>query len=423
MNRSARSSATALLALAIAGCGVVAPPTPTPTPIPTPTVPPTARPSGTPVDPTAALAQIAREVEGIRGLRSEQTIQPTIIDEEHLRAILRKLNAEENPPERIAAQERLYRALGILTGETSLAALTEDLLGEQVAGFYVPERDALYVVSRSGALAAAEKVTFAHEFDHALQDQAFDLEPLTADAETEGDRALARLALIEGDATLVMSYWAQEHLGLLDLIQLLSESFGPGQASLDAVPSFLRDSLLFPYERGLEFVLGIQMQGGWEAVNAAYAAPPDSTEQILHPEKYAAREAALEVEIPANLPSRIGPGWTMTLIDTLGEFQIGAWLAARGAPRAEALSAAAGWGGDRVAVLTGPEGRWLVALVTRWDNDAEAAEFAAAAEAVLPALYPSVLKTQFGARVVFVADNPSTLDNLWGMVLAALSPP
>ena len=273
-----------------------------------------------------------------------------------------------------------------------------------MAGFYVPEEDALYVVSRSGELAAAEKVTFAHEFDHALQDQAFDLEPLTADAETEGDRALARLALIEGDATLVMSYWAQEHLGLLELIQLFSESFGPGQASLDAVPSFLRDSLLFPYERGLEFVMGIQLQGGWEAVNAAYAAPPDSTEQILHPEKYAAREAPVAVHLPSEVAARLGPGWKLTLEETFGEFQFRAWLAATGRDLATASAAAAGWGGDRIGLYEGPDGAWAVLLMSAWDTPADAQEFTAAVPD-----HPFGLTRTDGRRVnvLFGSDGPT----------------
>jgi hypothetical protein len=45
--------------------------------------------------------------------------------------------------------------------------------------------------------------------------------------------------------------------------------------------------------------------------------------------------------------------------------------------------AAAGWGGDRVVDLEGPDGTWAVVWQTTWDTAADAAEFAPAAESAL----------------------------------------
>lgn len=364
-----------VLSLGVAGCGGAAP-----SATGVPTAPPTASPAGptaTPLDPATIYERIELQVVELRGLPALRPVTRTTIDEAALREILAEITAEEQPADQVAATERLYRGLGLLAEGESLAEITEELLADQVAGFYRTDTRELYVVSRSGSgsrIGVEEKVIFAHEFTHALQDQHFPLEPLTEDAFTEGDRAIARAALIEGDATLLMSLWSQQHLSFAELLQLVGMAIGPGQAGLDGVPPFLRDSLLFPYEAGLQFVMALHTRGGWEAVDAAFADPPDSTEQILHPEKYTAREAPIQVELPAGLAARMGDGWRLTLEDTLGEFQIAAWLRITG-DATTAADAAAGWGGDRLALLEGPSGEWAIVLRTDWDTDADAAAF------------------------------------------------
>ena len=110
---------------------------------------------------------------------------------------------------------------------------------------------------------------------------------------------------------------------------------------------------------------------------------PESTEQILHPEKYAADEEPVEVQLPADLATDLGTGWTVPLQDTFGEFQTGIWLREGGVPQAAADAAAAGWGGDRLAVIDGPDGAWAVAMHTAWDTEADAAEFETAATTAL----------------------------------------
>lgn len=362
------------LSLAVAGCGAAGPaPTASPTAFATP-----AGPSATRPDPATIYERIERQVVDLRGLAALRPVKRTTIDEAALRKILAEMTAEEQPPDQVAATERLYRGLGLLAEGESLAAITEELLGDQVAGFYRTDTRELYVVSRSGGrVGVEEKVIFAHEFTHALQDQHFPLEPLTQDAFTEGDRALARTALIEGDATLLMSLWSQEHLSFAELLQLVGMAIGPNQAGLEDVPPFLRESLLFPYEAGLQFVMAIHTGGGWQAVDAAFADPPDSTEQILHPEKYETREAPMEVELPAGLAARMGSGWRITLEDTLGEFQIGAWLRITG-DATTAADAAAGWGGDRILLLEGPDDAWAIAWETAWETAADAEAFAGA---------------------------------------------
>jgi hypothetical protein len=107
--------------------------------------------------------------------------------------------------------------------------------------------------------------------------------------------------------------------------------------------------------------------------------------------------------VPLDAPAiaaRLGAGWTATPADTLGEFQIGSWLRARGVTGTgggvSGDTAAAGWGGDRYALIDGPGGAYALVLLTTWDTPADATEFAAAAT-------QAVVGVPGEARVVRVA--------------------
>ena len=152
-----------------------------------------------------------------------------------------------------------------------------------------------------------------------------------------------------------------------------------------------------------------------DGLEKTYARVPESTEQILHPEKYQAGEGPVEIEVPEDFTTRIGPDWDLALDDTFGEFQTSVWL--RDAGAANATEAAAGWGGDRVLVLEGPGDAWATVLATEWDSAADAAEFEASAGPVVDALdNPAALLpggTDTG-RWVVVASNDDVLEAVAG---------
>ncbi len=372
-------------------------------------------PTPTPEDPAVAYARIEQQVQMIRGLAAKAPVQPKVLDEAGLMASVRQHFDRDNPPALIAATERLYRALGMLPADASLKELYLKLLDSQVAGFYDPDEKALFVVSRSGGLGPAEQVTFAHEFDHALQDQTFGLKKLGTAVPDQSDRSLARLSLAEGDATLLMSDWAQAHFTPVQMLQLLQTSVDPAQsAALASMPPILRDQLLFPYTRGLAFVQGLWATGGWAAVDAAYATPPDSTEQIMHPEKYVAHEAVATIEVPGDLASRLGAGWRVDMQDTMGEFGLAEWLSGGGGVSVDVASAAAaGWGGDRLMLVSNGS-TFGIAVQTTWDTAADASEFAAAARTALQAMSGKTALVEGAANRVtfFVASDSVTIDRL-----------
>ena len=269
------------------------------------------------------------------------------------------------------------------------------------------------MVSRTAAVGPADESTYAHEFTHQLQDQHFDLDKLGIDVSDQSDRSLARLALVEGDATSAQTTWMTQTLTSQELGEVFAAGLDP--AALEAfnnAPEYLRETALFPYQEGLAFVMRLVATGGYPAVDAVFADPPDSTEQILHPDKYVNREAPIAVKIPAGLAKKIGAGWTEVGQDTLGEMLLRLWLKIGGTAGADATKAAAGWGGDRLALYRNPDGKTAIVLVTDWDTAADATEFDTAARAALAGVQTTSAGRRSGTRVALAIGDPAAVQAL-----------
>jgi len=396
---------TLSLVLALAGC--TSTPTATPTPAATLGASPAANPSAaatepapsaTPADPAAVYGAIAAQVEHIRGLQPNADVTPVVIDQATLTKNLTADFDRSNPASAIAHSQAELITLGLLPPGTDLRAAVLAFQSGQVLGYYSPEEHKLFVVSRAGGIGPTQRLTYSHEFTHELQDQHFDLKSLGLDAQDQGDRSLARLSLVEGDAVSVQYAWMATALSQEELGQVLAESLDPaGLAALNAAPPILRETSLFPYTAGLSFVQQLLGTTGYPAVDAAFASPPDSTEQILHPEKYAAHEAPVEVTPAKDLGSHLGSGWSEVALDTLGEEFLRVWLNQHGS--ANAYAAAAGWGGDRLVLLSGPAGANVVVLETVWDTPTDATEFGAAVGTFSATLSATVVHTAGSSRV------------------------
>ncbi|HEX5148632.1 MAG TPA: hypothetical protein VFW02_06085, partial [Candidatus Limnocylindrales bacterium] len=379
------------------------------------TVPATPSASPSPVSSAEldrAYDTIEDDVVAIRGLEPKRDVARQFIDEAELRTLITEQFDAETPPAYLAATERLYKALDLIPADTDLRDLTLDLLSGGVAGFYRDDQNTLYVVSKTGLPGVNERITFAHEYDHALQDQNTSVFKDQDGILDQTDRILARQAIYEGDASLLMTVWASTHFDLSDLAELLTLSSDPeAQALLNRMPAILRETLVFPYTTGLSFVQAAQLRGGWEAVDDFYDRMPESTEQILHPDSYRTSEHPVAVDLPDDLASQLGAGWSVPLEDTFGEFQLGIWLREAGVAATTAQVATAGWGGDRLAVAEGPDGAWGVVLETTWDSEADATEFLDAAQSAVDGLSsPARISAPVGQTVtILVASDEKTL--------------
>lgn len=361
---------------------------------------------------------IAREVALMRGLSLKSPMQKGVRDRKQLRETLVRRIAEEYTDEEIAAEGKLYKQLGLFPQDLDYKALILDLLTEQIAGFYDQNSKELYIMS--GLPAALQRPTMAHEIFHVLQDQHFDILAMQApfDPKANGDFQLARSALLEGDATLLMiDFTLKENaqlpqgaitslaqmplvLGAVSVLTLenltsIQSILGgseperdptPGarESASDRAPAVLKESLIFPYVAGLRFILmAYSKLGSWEAMRAIYADAPVSTEQIIHPERYFAKDlpTLLEFDPGSALP---GKTWTPIYENVAGEFQMYLTLKQhlridrkQGAPlpAIDLPIAVEGWGGDKLLAFENADEDVLIAHMSSWDTLQDAAEY------------------------------------------------
>ena len=220
--------------------------------------------------------------------------------------------------------------------------------------------------------------TVAHEMVHALTDQHFQLRRLRAVG--SDDAALAARAVAEGDADFTRRLWEGLRAGrkqdaVLARIGRASTALAGRELSgetLEKLPFVVREMVAFPYLSGLHFIALIHAAGGFPLVNRIYHHLPQSTEQVLHPQKYADGEPPLRVPSPP-----VPAGWRPVYSATLGELGIRS-LFERCLPAARARSAAEGWGGDRFLVIDKQGVLPRLLWSTAWDDEEAATEFAQA---------------------------------------------
>jgi hypothetical protein len=237
--------------------------------------------------------ELQDDVEDIGGLPFKAPVPLDFIGPAEMRRYLREVIDDQYPPARAEADGRLLKALDLLPPDASLRDLRTRLLEENVAGFYDerPGRKKLYAVSDDRTMTPSNQIVLAHELRHAMQDQYVDVHRALPESVGDfDDRRVALMALLEGDATLVMERFLMRRLGLPAAADADLSGAGLATPMLPGVPDVLRDHLLVPYLAGRDFVRALHARAGWDSVRRAWDDPPRSTEQVLHPEKYVARE-------------------------------------------------------------------------------------------------------------------------------------
>ncbi|HUO65086.1 MAG TPA: ImmA/IrrE family metallo-endopeptidase [Terriglobales bacterium] len=263
----------------------------------------------------------------------------------------------------LEAERKSMVAWGVLPADYDLQRLFLDLLEEQVSAYYDP-RGKVMVVG-DWLPPEQQRAALMHELVHALQDRELPIDTFIGPDPGQGDRLLARQALIEGEAVSLTFDLLLKPQGM-DISRLPDLSMTQGLITtsaggpvIDKAPKFVRDLLLFPYVEGLGFIYQFRKRQPWSGMSAVYKDPPRSTTQILHPEKYLdAREDPLAVVIPDLSP--LLPGSRLVSEDDLGEFSLGAVLAFH-LGDTEGPRVAVGWRGDRYRIWEDTAGRFTIA--------------------------------------------------------------
>lgn len=317
--------------------------------------------------------RVAREIPRIERATGLSFKAPPKVEQrtrEEVRRFLEQRFSEDLPPEELSGMERVYKRFGLLPVNMDLRQFMLDLLTEQVAGYYDPKTKVLYVVE--GSDEAIVGVTIAHELVHALQDQYFDLDSLQR-ARDDNDRAMAAQAVIEGQATLeqIASMLGSENVvaalpgGWERVRQMIRESQG-GMPVFASAPLILQETLLFPYLSGAEFMRRYKQAF---PDRPPFDRMPTSTEQIMHDDRYfESRDEPVAIAFPPPLRGKVA------YQNNLGEFETRLLLFEYLQDQSAAVRGAAGWDGDRYALVDLPAGEALV-WVSVWDNAVDGAEF------------------------------------------------
>lgn len=387
-----------------------------------------AAPAASPPDPLATAARIQQEVVEIRGLPFKQPVKMEKQTAEGLGLLMDKEMAEAVPVAISDHFDKIVRRLGLYRGPEikDYKALMRTVITSQVAAYYDPDTKSVYLLS-GGDSTLEQGVIMSHELYHALQDQYFDLDGfMSKKLELNSDQEMARNALVEGEATYIHTLWGirqmlngtsppralvapaiqmQANLSMAELREMVGGSAADA-AELDAIPPFILEVMMGNYLKGAGFVFAVHEQG-WDAVEKLYREyPPQSTEQILHPEKWLARENPLLIAWTDLAKERALGDWELLDEDVVGEIQWRIIFAEHGM-KAEASAAAGGWDGDRYAIFKrkGTD-ETLMLLRTAWDGEADATQFADAYRRLLAVKYgttgDAVLVEQQGQEVFVV---------------------
>ena len=317
------------------------------------------------------VADIVPKLEKSTGLRFKTPPKVETRSKAEVRQFLERTFAESQGAKDLAAKSAVSKRLGMLPDTLDVRKLYVDLLTEQIVGFYDPKTKVLYVVD--GAAPEEAGFVVGHELVHALQDQYFNLDSLQ-NVQGDDDGVLAAQSVMEGQAVyeqlsteLGAGNVAERLPGGWDRIRQEIRERQGSMPVFAAAPTLIQEGLIFPYLSGAEFMRRFKAHRPGQS---PYGDMPASSEQILHEPAYfgATRDRPLHVTLPALA------GATTSYENDFGEFETRLFLFQHLGDQNAAIRGAAGWGGDRYALMDTPRGQGLV-WVSVWDTPVDAAEF------------------------------------------------
>jgi hypothetical protein len=341
---------------------------------------------------SALISSIETDLAAITGLKFHKDVPYAVIGKAQLRAFLEARMKDAVKPEEIHAEETTLKMFGFLPPDFDLKKTTVELLTEQAAAFYDYHKKKLFILETADSTpdlhTEAEKMALAHELGHALADQHFRLEKYIREGAHSDDGASARLAVMEGQASWLMTAYLSKVAtgqaavppGVLELMSGAVESSASQYPVFSKAPLYLRESLVFPYTTGMLFQNAVYHKLGRDSFAEVFRHPPQSTQQIIHPEKYLDHIAPDVPVLPA-IPDakqfhKIGDG-------TLGEFDFRVLLQ-QYAGKEEAVSLAPHATGGMYELLEAKHDRHpVLAFAANWDTADSARDFFSAYRKVL----------------------------------------
>lgn len=353
----------------------------------------------------AEIAAIEEGLSAITGLRFTRKVPYAVINKEQLRRYLEQRIKEAIKPAELRAQELTLKMLGLTPADFDLRQNTVDLMTEQAAAFYDYNKKKLFILEGT-ANGGEERIALVHELAHALADQHFRLGKYVREGSHSDDGSTARLAVMEGQASWLMTaYMSKQAGGPAEVPEQMLDMMSRGIAASAAqypvfskAPAYIRESLIFPYSSGMLFQDALYRKLGKDSFSEVFRNPPAGTQQILHPERYLAHVASKSPSPPAVPEARM---LRVLAQGSLGEFDYRVLLTQHGA-RDEGDAAAGHLAGSSYELLEYKRGKSpVLAFASTWDSEESARKFFD--------LYRSVLKGKWKALDI-TSDAPASVE-------------
>jgi len=280
------------------------------------------------------VSELQPFVESEAGLTFKAPVPIRILSDSEFRSRLDELNwlPAGAEAERL---EGVYRSLGLIGSNVDVATELAKFTRSEVATLYDAVDGQLLI--RSAEPSAYLRTRLVRELTRALDDQHFDIyRPTLDDPYDEARDGLKALA--EGDAGRVHDRYVAG-LPVTDRAQVEAER----QRINRQTPANINPAVLarfgYAVNQGQNLVAALLSAGGRGRLNGAFAAPPTTSEQVLHPDRYLAGDGRRSVAEP-------GAAGAVEARGTLGEIGLISMLS--GSMDGDtAARAALGWGGDR----------------------------------------------------------------------------
>ncbi|WP_101294045.1 Hvo_1808 family surface protein [Halegenticoccus soli] len=345
----------------------------------------------------AYVSRSMARVEHLRDRKFKEPVPVTVVSRDEFR----RESAERQSNETFGAwNNQVWEALFIVGRSNDAQDELGSTYGESVAGYYSPSDDEIKIVSDSPDRPTVDNATLVHELTHAMQDQYYDLSDSRYAGETQ-DGELAADGVVEGEANYVEARYAERCWAEWECVPRRGGAGGGSPPNLGILLTIFQ-----PYSDGPAYVHERYREGGWAAVDAAFADPPVSTEQTIH--RTDEKPVPIEYEDRARNGWRTFPDQGENGSDTAGEASIYAmfWYQARqyGADTIDPqgllrnagrystynydAAPSNGWGNDRLFPYrkgSGDDAKYGYVWVTEWDTARDAKEFRDAYLAILDA--------------------------------------
>ncbi|MGA3236009.1 MAG: ImmA/IrrE family metallo-endopeptidase [Bryobacteraceae bacterium] len=315
---------------------------------------------------------ILAELTQITGMKLHHPVPCAFITKDDVNKFLKDRVKEVAKPDEIRAEELTLKKFGFVPGDFDLAKNTVDLLTEQAAAFYDYNKKKLFLTESTST--ESQEPVLAHELAHALADQNYNLARFIRQGRKSDDGSTARLAVMEGQATWLMSEFLARKTGqslksspaLVDMMSKLSDSSGGQYPVFENEPLYLRETLVFPYTKGMLFQNAVFQRDGQRSFGEVFDQPPLSTQQIMQPDTYFKGTKPTDPKLP---DPKLPRGYKSLVGGTLGELEHSILLA-QYLDAAAADEIAPHWRGCNFELVENKKaGRVALLYAVEWDSE------------------------------------------------------